>query len=64
MKDTTPFPFITVTSSLWLHLRTCLVKSGMLHIKKKKILYIIPVVERSLIKTLFIHKGLGYHQGI
>lgn len=44
MKGTTILPFITVTSSLWLHLRTCLIKMKCC-IKKNVNQFMLPVVQ-------------------
>lgn len=61
MKDTTTLPFITMTSSLWLHLRNRLVKMEWC-VLRKKIPHFIRVVEESVMKAPLRRKGLGYHQ--
>lgn len=63
MKDMTTLPFITMTSSLWLHLRTCLIKMKCCILRKKSDVLLL-LLMRDSSKALLRHKGLGYHQGV
>lgn len=63
MKDMTTLPFITMTSSLWLHLRTCLIKMKCCILRKKSDVSLL-LLTRDSSKALLRHKGLGYHRGV